>query len=158
MRKMVVCACSAIISISFLVFWIVMFIQMPSLSQVKIDTIKIFEYINIGFVVTILLIFSLLYKITFDKLADNSIKSNPTLDRIFYGGIFFVFIAVLVFEMIVAFYCNINALYLSDAENIKFFHLPWLILANCALCFACYVVYQYYRTGTQGTVSVKTGT
>ena len=145
MRQMVVCICSAIISICFLAFWIVMFILLPSLSQVKIEAIKTIEYINIGVIITILLVFGLIYKITFDKLADDSIKSNPTLDRICYGGIFFLLIAVIVFEMIVAFYCNINLLYLSSLENMRFFHIPWLILSNCVICFICYVVYQYYR-------------
>ncbi len=145
MRRKAVCVCAAIISMLFLAFWIVAFIALPTFPQTGIETIKVVGYINIGFVVVLLCIFAFAYKLTLDKVMDDSVKSNPKWDSIFYKGICFVFVGFLAFEMIAAFCCNIQTLELTVVQNIQIFHIPWLVFANCAMCFACYVVYQYFR-------------
>ncbi len=142
-KRIVVCAIGFIIHIFFLIFWITIFMTDSILSQQVLHASKVIAYINIVSVIGLFLIFGLFFRITFDKLSET--PSNSKLDRLVYGGMLLAFLAVLFFEFLFAFQCNIKSYYLSEEEIMRFLHIPWLILANCVSCVACYAVYQLYH-------------
>lgn len=145
MKRTTVCLCGGIISALFMIFWIIVFVSFRFWDESIQNFSKTIAYINIGFVIILLLVFGLCYNLTLDMLINDQIKTNQKLDRIIYGAITLLFVAVLFFEILFAIYCNVKSIYLSSNETVRYLNIPWLILGNSVAAFVCYVVYQFYH-------------
>ena len=143
MKKYIICLCGIILSTLYLVFWGISFVGFPSYSVRMIHLVKWLEGIKIIFLVIMWLLFGLVFKLSFNVLINDNSQNSSKLDFLLCGTLFLVFVSVILFEILFACYCNINAHYLSNEETIRFIHIPLLFLGDCIAWFSCYTIYQF---------------
>lgn len=143
MGKRAVCICGIVVHMFFLLFWSTVFIWFSVFPKTILPICNLVECINIGSIGIWFFIFAVAFRLTYDEVIEA--PGNPKIDRFICGGVLLVLVAVVGFGFLVAFYCNINAHYLTDEETMRYFHIPPLFLANYFACVACYMVHQFFH-------------
>lgn len=129
----------------FILFWIVVFILFQNIESWVMLYARLFEYINVGFIVLEVIIGTFFLKLTIDSIfgRDDAIIVK-TSDKLLYSSLPLVIVLFLVFEFSVSGYCNMNTIYLSAAEELRYYHIPWLILGNYIIVYMCCLICRNY--------------